>query len=100
MIEATDLYNTCNSLTFVKHVFESFPSDVGHGDVVDIVPEVCVVPQRFTPCFIIRPYWSYLSDGASYEKILPFSFAISLILVTLVFRILNMQLFPTYNSDL
>ena len=60
----------------------------------------CVVPQQFTPCFIIRPYWSYLSDGASYEKILPFSFAISLILVTLFFRILNMQLFPTYNSDL
>ena len=48
MIETTDLYNT---LTFVKHIFESFPSDVGHGDVVDIVPEVCVVPQRFTPCF-------------------------------------------------
>ena len=42
-------------VTFVKHVFESSPSDVGHGDVVDIVPEVCVVPQRFTPCFIIRP---------------------------------------------
>ena len=38
-------------VTFVKHVFESFPSDVRHGDVVDIVPEVCVVPQRFTPCF-------------------------------------------------
>ena len=45
-------------MTFVKHVFESFPSDVGHGDVVDIVPEVCVVPQRFTPCFIIRPLYS------------------------------------------